>query len=220
MMERPIVNLPTALCRLTGVDWFPNWREQSAGTGTGGRRNIVLGALPRWEGAVPVVLPPSLIGQWRAMLLTLRGQTGILRVRMFDRAVSLATEGAPVGFDDGAFFDDGAGFDSFPVALALRDAPAGASVIDIDETGVAVPVAVGQILSHGDWPFAVTSRQPLGGGIVRLGVAMPLRAAIPAGDPVDLIGAGLFELAETGGVPAYGLDRVTRPALRLSEWLR
>jgi hypothetical protein len=219
-MERPVITLSPALARVSGIDWAIDWREQSAGVGTGGRRGITLGAFPRWVGTLPLVLRPSAIGAWRAHLHSARGMTGIFRVRMIDPAVNASTQGPAVPFDDDSLFDDGAGWDDWPVAPCPTGAAAGATSLVISEADVTHPVAVGQILSHGDWPFTVVARTELSGDLVELDVEMPLRAAIPAGDPVELVGAGLFEMVESGGAPAYGLDRVSRPALRLQEWLR
>lgn len=219
-MDRPIVTLPLALQRVTRIDWDIDWREQSAGTGTGGRRNVLLGALPRWVGTVPAFVRGADLGAWRALRLAAMGLTGIYRVRMFDPGVSPIGCAPGVPFDDDTLFDDGAGWDDFPIVPCPSGAARGATQVVLDESDAPRPIAVGQILSHGDWPFSVLSRADLGGGLVRLDVAMPLRAAIPAGDPVELMGAGLFELVERGAGLTYGPGRTAFPELRLQEWLR
>lgn len=219
-MERRFVTLPPALTRVTGVNWEIDWREQSAGTGTGGRQNIQIGLLPRWVATSPLVVPPDLIGEMRARLIYGRGRLGLFKIRMIDPAVNRLTCGAGVPFGDGEYFAEGAGFDDYPVAECPAGAAAGATEIEISEAALAAPVAVGQILSYDDYPFAVTWRAALGGGLVRLGVEMPIRAAIPAGAPVEMIGRGVFEMLESGPGASYDLNRVARPVLRLQEWLR
>jgi len=92
--------------------------------------------------------------------------------------------------------------------------------IVVDETDAPAPIKVGQILSHADFPFAVSWRMDEGDGLVRLGVEMPLRRAIPAGDPVSLIAFGLFELAGEAPRWGYDLSRVSRETIALQEWLR
>lgn len=219
-MERPIITLAPGLLRQTRVNWDIDWREQSTGPGTGGRRQILLGALPRWIGDLPVQLRWQDLGVWRAARLAGRGMTAIYRVRMIDPAVWRGGAGTPLEFDDGTLFSDEAGWGDWPIAPCPDGAAAGAEQIDLDVSGVTVPLAVGQILSHDDWPFAVTEIEDLGDDIARISIQPPLRAAIPADDPVELIGVGLFELTERGEAPAYGRVRSVPAALRLQEWLR
>lgn len=99
-------------------------------------------------------------------------------------------------------------------------AAAGAVEIVVNETDAPSSIKVGQILSHADWPFVVTWRMDEGGGLVRLGIEMPLRRAIPAGDPVSLVAYGLFELSGSSPRIGYDWQLAVKDELSLQEWLR
>lgn len=223
-MERPIITLPRNLLRPSEFDWDIDWREQSAGVGTGGRRNILMGVLPRWIGSPKInLLDRTSLLTWRAHRWAGRGITGVYRLTMWD-PVGHRGGGLPSGnpFSDAVSFSDGTAFENCYQVVTVGYAPAGASEIVIDETGAVAPVRVGQILSHDDWPFGVTSKMPEGQpGLYRLTVEMPLRRAIDDGALIDLAATGLFELVDArSGNPRYGIDRTSRPSLQLQEWLR
>lgn len=222
-MMRPLVTISPCLFRNVEIDWDIDWRAQSTGLSTSGRRHVHLGLLPRWVGAPRAMMDAQQIADWRAHRWAGRGAVAIYRVAMTDPVVwrvPLPDDGA--AFSDGSLFSDGSGWDDAPKAPCVGGVVPGDTEIVLDESSAPQPVAVGQILSYGDLPFGVTWREDLGGGHVRLGVEMPIRIIIPAGGLVDLVGKGLFELVD----PAQGnaiWSRSKRRAdvsMRLQEWLR
>lgn len=221
-MERHLVTALDAPggFRITDISWDIDWRAQSAGTATSGRRGILLGKLPRWVGTLRFVTWEERLAAWNAMRWAGRGPLAVYRVRMIDGVTSGAPDSVAAGFADGSSFSDGAGFAAPAAVPVVGDVVAGATEIVVDETGAPRPIAVGQILSFDDWPFAVTWREPVAGG-VRLGVEMPVRRPMSDGDLLRLEGTGLFELVDPAkGAAEYGVDRVARPVLQLQEWLR
>lgn len=214
-MIRPVITLPPDLG--VGVfDWDIDWREQSAGTSVAGRRNIALGSLPRWVGAPSVELMPDAVGMFRAHRLAGRGQTGIFRMTMVDRAVFDHGDHDTVLFGDDGLFSDGTGFAFDHIVQTAVAASAGDTEITVDMSTASAEIMQGQILSHNDWPFAVVS---ITDDVLR--VEMPLRRDIPAGDVILLRGRGLFEMVEPmTGNPSYGPRRQVRSEFRLQEWLR
>lgn len=218
-MERRIVTIPPALMRVTGVNWDIDWREQGTGASLAGTSNVLIGRLPRWVGDLPLHLPATLVGQWNAHVAHGRGRLAVFRLRLIDPAVNAHQAGTALPFSTGATFSSGVGWAHWPFALCPSGAAAGAEEIVLDETGISPAIAVGQILSHDCRPFRVTWRMDEGGGLVRLGIEMPLRAAIAANDPVELVGEGYFEPVEPAPAASYERRRVARPVLRLQEWL-
>lgn len=205
--------------RTASADWDIDWREQSGGTTISGRGKVVIGDKPRWVGTLNKHLSGAEIGRWRAARWAGQGLTGVYRVRMIDTAAFSISPGM-VGFTDDTYFDDGAGFYSVPTVIAAADAAMGATEIIVDESAAPAPIAEGQIMSHGDYPFGVVSRFGTGASVA-LSVQMPLRVAIQAGDLIDMVGTGLFETVEAGaGRVAYGPELYARPSLQLREWLR
>lgn len=220
-MDRPLITVPRGLFRMTSADWDIDWREQVSGQATSGRRNIVMGKLPRWVGAPSLVFRPELIPQWRAHRWAGRGLTAVFRITMLDVVSFDHPAPAPTPFEDEALFDDNAAWDVAYQLPCVGGAAPGDSEITVDESAAVQPVAVGQILSHGDWPFAVTWREDLGGGQVRLGVEMPIRSPIPDGGLIDMEGVGLFEAVNPRAAnPGYDIHRVARTEFALQEWLR
>lgn len=230
-MDRPLITVPPDVFRATSADWDIDWREVSAGIGTGGRNGILVGQLPRWIGGPGLVIHADTLRDWRAHRWAGRGQTGVYRLTMVD-PIGLSAMGfndpgpglpAGVPFDGPEPFAGGAGFEHRWQVPIIGAAPAGAGEIVVDESALpaGLHLRVGQILSHDDWPFGVTSRMAEEtAGHYRLTVEMPLRRAIPDGALIDLAATGLFELVGGSGNPGYGLDRVSRPTLQLQEWLR
>lgn len=218
-MERRIVTIPPALMRVTGVNWGIDWREQGTGASLAGTSNVLIGRLPRWVGDLPLHIPPPLVGQWNAHVAHGRGRLAVFHLRMIDPAVNAHQVGAALPFAGGATFAGGVGWANWPIAPCPSGAAAGAEEIVLDETGISPAIAVGQILSHDGRPFRVTWRMDEGGGLVRLGIEMPLRAAIAANDPVELVGEGYFEPVEPARAADYDLSRSASPVLRLQEWL-
>lgn len=220
-MERSLITVPRGLFPMTRADWDIDWREQSSGASTSGRRKIMLGKLPRWIGSPSLVFRPEQIPQWRAHRLAGRGMTAIFRITMLDVVTFSHPYQPAVPFDGGATFSDGTGWAAPHQAPCVGGAAVGDSEIVIDESNAIQPVVVGQILSYDDWPFAVTWREDLGGGEVRLGVEMPIRTLILDGGLIDLEGVGLFEAVEPRAAnPAYDLNRVARTEMVIQEWLR
>jgi hypothetical protein len=131
------------------------------------------------------------------------------------------TSGATSGgtsFSGGVSFASGVGFASEPACFAVADVLAGAVQIRVENAEIA-PV-IGQIMSHNLWPFLVTWVLEVSAGIYDLGIQMPLRASITAGDIIKLEGEGLFEAVEDGmGHAGYDVDLVARPRLNFREVL-
>lgn len=218
-MDRPIITVPRGLFGMRTSDWDIDWREQTAGTSTSGKRKILIGKLPRWVGAPSLVFRPHLLRQWRAHRWAGRGLTAVFRITMVDGFTMPQQPAIP--FEGGITFADGAGWDSAPAAPCVGGAAPGDTSIVLDESDAPAEIAVGQILSHADWPFGVVSREALGDGLVRLGLEMPVRSVIPDGAFVDLTGVGLFEAVNpNAGNPEHGVNRIARTSMRLQEWLR
>lgn len=105
--------------------------------------------------------------------------------------------------------------------VVAADYPAGSTFITVDITTEGVAPVLGQIMSHNDWPFLVTSVEQTSGNIYTIGVQMPLREAVTEGSQIKYIGTGLFEaLTDTEGNPAYNDVGFSRPQFKLREWLR
>lgn len=219
-MKRPMITVPPLLA--VEVDWDIDWREQSSGVSLAGRRHIEITAMPRWIGTPRLKLRREQINEWRAHRWSGRGQTGVFRIQMVDSA---SLENRLTGdfdpFLDGALFSDGEGWAVLPQVRCVGGANAGASEIVVDESTAPHPVHVGGLMSHADLPFAVTWREDLGGGHVRLGVEMPLRRSIPQDDLIDMAAFGLFEMVRprSGNTP-YRRERFSETEFQLQEWLR
>ncbi|KAF0675067.1 hypothetical protein PMES_02588 [Profundibacterium mesophilum KAUST100406-0324] len=225
-MERRIITIPPGLFAPTQFDWDIDWRAQSAGETGDGVTRTVFNAFPRWIGSPSVVLVHSQIAAWRAIRAQAQGAVGVYRVPMSDPITYSPRGAAPEGWiDDGVPLANGQrlatgeGTSYEPFVRAKRAEAAGAEVIRIDTGGQSVPVP-GQIMSHDDWPFVLTSATRLSGTIYECQVQMPLRRALPLGARIDLRARGLFEIASDGtGNPAYGASRVSSITVEFREWL-
>jgi hypothetical protein len=218
-MQRPIVTIPAGFLHLVDANWDIDWRGQPPGNDTGGGTSVVYNRFPRWVGSPSIVLQGDAIAQWRAIRAQAQGRVGIYRLSMVD-PVGSTSVAAPGGtsFEGGASFASGVGFASEPACFAVADVSAGAVQIRVD-TAEFAPV-VGQIMSHKLWPFVVTWVLEVSAGTYDLGIQMPLRAAITAGDIIKLEGEGLFEAVEDGmGAAGYDVDLVARPRLNFREVL-
>ena len=214
-MNRPYVTVPRSVLKFTSVDWQIDWREQSSGMSVAGRRNVNLGRLPRWVSAPGAVFPREKILAWRSIQATARGMTGIYQISMTD-PVGFNQPEYGVTFEGGNTFDGGVTFEGEYTVRCDAGALAGASEVVVVAASASVPIVVGQILSHNHWPFMVTE---ISGNTLR--VEPPLRAAIPAGDLINLRATGLFEMDKAmAGNPAYDGGRVAFTSLSLVEWLR
>lgn len=216
-MIRQAIDVPLIFARVLNVDWRPDWRGSPAAQGTDGSEQVVLNRLPRYVGSPSLVLPPDMIGHWRAIILQGEGRVNAYRMRMIDPAVFPVANGGGWRSDWRAY-QAGLYQEPRPQVTVVTAASAGASSITVDETDAPRPIPVGAHLSHNDWPFAVTGRSGSGAAVV-LQLKM-LRRAIPAGAKIDLIARGLFlATSDAMGFPDYGLDRVARPQLELVEWI-
>ena len=218
-MQRPIITIPAGFLHFLDVDWDIDWRGQPPGNDTGGGTSVVYNRFPRWIGSPSIVLQGDAIAQWRAIRAQAQGRVGIYRLPMVDPIgfTSGATSGG-TSFAGGVSFASGVGFASEPACFAVTDVSAGAVQIRVENAEVA-PV-VGQIMSHKLWPFLVTWVLEVSAGIYDLGIQMPLRTAMTAGDIIKLEGEGLFEAVEDGmGRAGYDVDLIARPRLNFREVL-
>lgn len=216
-MIRDIIDVPLIFARQLGVDWRPDWRGQPPAEGTDGSAQVVYNRLPRFVGAPTLVLPPEMIGDWRALILRGAGRVNAYRMRMIDPAVY------EVGRMDDWRRDwrawrAGLWQETRPQVVCPEGAAAGATSIVVDERLAPSPIPIGCYLSHGDWPFAVVGRT--GSGAATTLEVRLLRRAIPEGAQIDLIARGVFVAgSDAMGFPDYGLDRTARPQLELTEWI-
>ena len=226
-MTRRVVTIGYDLMRVTQVDWSIDWRGSPTAEATNGFRQVVYNQFPQWVGTIALTLTGARLGRWRAAILSGQGRAGIFRLPMIDPALfrraavltaAQLAQGTP--FSTGARFSTGAGFDPGPFIAAAEAAEAGASEIRVTTARPELVPVPGQILSADDWPMAVTSVVPEEGSIYRLGIEMPLRAAIAEGDPIRLVAMGRFELLDdlAGRVP-YGLSPVSTPTISFREVL-
>lgn len=217
-MQRAVVTLPAGFLKFLQVDWDIDWRGQGLGENTGGGSTVVFNRFPRWVGAPSVFLEGAALAQWRAIRAAAQGRVGIYRLPMVDPIGSDGVSDADLPFSDGASFASGHGFASEALGFAALAADPGAERIRVE--GAPVAPRAGQIMSHGLWPFVVTWVQEVSAGVFDLGIQMPLRGAMAAGDPVRLEGMGLFEAIEDGmGRVSYGLDRAAQVKLNFREVL-
>ncbi|OWU80431.1 hypothetical protein [Phaeobacter sp. 22II1-1F12B] len=223
-MQRPIITIPFGFLRTANFDWDIDWHEQSLGEANSGASQTLYNAFPRWTGGPGIFLQGKAVAQWRAIRAQAQGRIGMYRIRMCDPAafrlsdtgVGFTGSGSP--FSTGQPFSTGYGFEYVPTCSAKKSASAGATEIRI-ENAAAVPVP-GQIMSHNYWPFAVTYVTAISAGVYDLGVQMPLRAPIAAGDVIKLRGEGLFEALESGmGRMGYGPGIAGRVQLSFREVL-
>ena len=216
-MGRKIVTSPTDLMRVLDVNWDVEWRGQPPASTVGGIDVATYNRFPRFIGAPTLVLAGDRIAHWRAIRAAAGGRTAIYQVPMIDPVA--AQSGPQVPYSQGQFHSEGQGFDYAPTVELVAAVAAGDTSIVIDETGADFAVKPGAFLSYNFWPFIVTSRIPLGGGQVELGVEM-LRTAIPAGSRIEQRARGLFIASDDQmGNPAYGLTFVSRPKLSFVEYL-
>ena len=226
-MTPAIVTLPLDLMVQSVVDWDIEWRGAPDMQTIAGGTVSVVNQMPRWIGRPSLVLTEALIARWRAIRWAARGRVNVYRVQMFDPLVrsrgsfsgASAAFRAGLAFSTGARFSTGSGFAYAPFVLA-HAAAAGAEEIEVTVPDGGVVPGLGQIMSHDDRPFGVTSVTALGGAEYRLTVEMPLRAAIPEGGIVNHIGTGLFKAdSDAMGQAAYGPMKVAQPQLSFVEYL-
>ena len=190
-MTRPIIDIPRVLMRAVSCDWDVQWGGQSAGGDTGGGDQTVINRFPRFVGAPSVVLPPEMVGLFRALRAQAEGRVGAWRVPMVD-PVSAQMPGN--WRSDLAALQAGTYVEPRPKVICVGAVAAGASSLVVNEVAAPFPVRVGAFLSYADWPMIVTGRSG-SGAAVTLTIKM-LRVAIPAGAEIDLCARGLFVAAD------------------------
>lgn len=216
-MNRQIIDMPEVLMRATSYTWDIDWRGQSAGGDTGGGAQIVINRFPRWIGQPTFVLRRAAIPAWRALRARVRGRQNAWRVPMPD-PVTMPWRRDAEWASDWAAWQAGRLVEDRPQIPAAATAAAGSATLTVDETAAPAPVAIGAVLSYGDWPFIVTGRSGAGAAAV-LEVEM-LRTAIPAGGLIDLVARGVFLAAEDGiGNPAYDHRPTARAEMSFIEWI-
>ncbi len=226
-MSRTVVTIGYQLMRLAQAEWSIDWRGSPTAEATSSFTQTVFNAFPRWVGTLGLLVRRDMVGQWRAAMWAGQGRAGIYRVPMidpatFNRLAVLSAQQAAQGnpFSTGAYFSTGAGFDAGPFIPATEAAAAGSTEIRVTATDAALVPVAGQILSADDWPMGVTYVLPEGDGVYRLGIQMPLRAAIAEGAPVRLVAMGRFEvLDDLSGQPVYGASPISTASLKFREVL-
>lgn len=222
-----IITIPRAVMCATNYNWDIDWRGQSVGEPVAGDAQVVFNRQPKWIGSPSLAIHDRDVQNWwRAIRATARGRARIYRVPMVD----------PVGFDDyydvertwhtngkqfstDVRFNTGFGFEYRPFVTCVGNTAAGTTEIVVNETSAVRPCNVGQIMSHDDYPFIITSRTPSGTNF-RLTVEMPFRQAIPDGAIIFQYATGLFQaVTDTMGLPSYDANRLTRPQLQFTELL-
>lgn len=224
-MTPDIVTLRHNILHAVELDWTLDWRNRSSGRAMDGSNQIVSFGFPRFMGQPKFRLRPSLIGEFQAVRDSAQGQINVWRVPMIDpvtldreRAMRTRKASIPFGLDaaSGPLFSSGAGFQWDPILIAPDGAKKGDKSVRLEGEFL----AVGQIVSYGDWPFRILSLLDAPNGGKRATVAPAVRCDIPAGGIVQAVGHGLFQLSEPeSGRVAYGLDRVAAPDLSFVEWI-
>lgn len=216
-MIRNIIDVPLLFMRALDVNWRPDWRGQPPWQGVDGSEQVVLNRFPRWIGSPSLLLPPEMVGAWRAIVLQAEGRVNAYRIRMVDPLLQPDIRGGD-WWSNWQAYQAGLYSEPRPQILCPDGAAVGATSIVIDERGAPEPVRVGAYLSHADWPFAVTGRSG-SGAEVTLTVKL-LRKAIPEGAAIDLLARGVFlGTSDAMGFPAYDLVGVAQPQLDLIEWI-
>jgi hypothetical protein len=204
-MERPTIIVPQSLLTSLDFTWDIAWRGQSVGETNSGFTQSVYNAFPRWVGTPSVFLQDQQLAQWRAIRAEAQGMVGIYKIEMDDPIGYNGTylpNGIP--FSEGVFFSNGYGFSYDPTCTAVTAVAAGATSLRIDVTDTGAAPNEGQIMSHNDWPFMVTSVLQVSQYVYDITLQMPLRSAIAADDTIELQGVGLFEAVEESmGNPVY-----------------
>lgn len=221
-MKRPIITIPPNLLRHLDCNWDIDWRAQSSGESNAGTTQIVNNAFPRWVGSPKIHLHNTAISQWQALRAQAQGRVGIYIVKMFDPIGFGVQNPFPNGVlhSTGEPFSTGNGYEYDPVCTAEANAAPGSTQIRINVAGIGVAPNIGQIMSHDDWPFVVTWVMQVSANVYDLGIQMPLRSRIYAGDLINYRGRGRFEAVEEGmGNAAYEHRKFSRPTLQFREVL-
>lgn len=218
MINRRIITIPPGFMRNIEVNWDIDWRGQSPRAKVNGATEDVLSAYPLWVGTPTISLRREHILAWRAIRAQAQGRANLYRIRMCDPLGSHLTGAAQSGvpFSDDQPFASGLGFENRPFMTAVSGVSRGSETMVVSGT----PPRQGQIISHNDWPYLVTSVLAVSGGDHRITFQMPLYAAIPAGDPVYLDGSSLFEAADADmGAAPYGPGFHTTARLSFRQYI-
>jgi hypothetical protein len=223
-MDRHLVTVTPSLWRDLEIAWDIDWRGQPSPDTLNGNSGTVFNAFPRWIGSPKAKLNRGAIPAWNAIRAMMEGRRGILRMPMNDplafdwraAAAEYAVFGVP--FSTGSLFSSGKGFAYTPTVLAVSDVAAGATMFEVDISPSGIAPVAGQIMSYDDWPFRVTSADPMGGDIYEIGVRMPIRFAIPADAEIEHRAFGRFELVDPrGGEARYGRRMSAEVTLSVQE---
>lgn len=225
-MTPAVVTLtPQLAARMGSVDWDIDWRGTPRAATLGGVSGFVFNAFPRWVGTLDLGLWQETIGTYRAARFSAQGRLNAYRIPMYDPAlfdiVAYETgyqNGIP--FNTGSLFSTGWGFGVTPFYYAAAAAAVGDTTLDIDIAPIGAAPVPGQILSHNDWPFGVTSVELVSGNTYRLTVQMALRSAVSVNDEVLAVGHGWFVSEDDGGAVSYDGNGFARPRVSLVEDLR
>ncbi|QDC11282.1 hypothetical protein FHY55_19485 [Oceanicola sp. D3] len=225
-MQRDIITVPRSLMLALDMTWDIDWRQQSNSASLADVSQTVVNAFPRWVGTPSLRLRREQILTWRALRAEAQGMKNLYRLDIVD----------PLGFDalefgvqasvgiphsTGPLFSTGMGYAAVAVCLNVGAASQGATTlrIDVSPVGGRAPKQ-GQILSHADWPFLVTSVVDAGTDLYDVTIRMPLRAAIPDGAEIHMQAQGLFEIVEPQmGVLNYGRNHIALPSFSFREVL-
>lgn len=226
-MQRDIITIPRSLMRVLDMTWDIDWRQQANSASLADVSQYVVNAFPRWVGSPSLHLRREQILAWRALRAEGQGMKNVYRLDIVD----------PLGFDTlelgvnaavgiphstGVLFSTGMGYAAVATCLSVGAATVGATSLRLDVSIIdGRAPKQGQIMSHGDWPFLVTSVVEAGADVYDVTVQMPLRAAIPDGEEIRMQGVGLFELVEPQmGVLSYGRNHTSSPSFSFREVLQ
>ncbi|KAB2539655.1 hypothetical protein AL035_17750 [Salipiger aestuarii] len=221
-MKRQIVTLPLSLMRVTSIDWDIDWRGAPEAGLTDGNTQVVMNQVPRWVGHLDMTMRDDWLRSWRAHRWQAQGRVGIYRLYMFDplgfnlqAIVGRAVAETGIPFATGERFSSGSGFSPNVYLEAAAAASAGDTYVTVTCTDADLVPAPGQIMSAGDWPMGVVSVEANGDDTYTLGIQMPLRADMAAGDLVSCMATGLFEVDDDlAGAAPYG--KLNRSAFSVS----
>jgi hypothetical protein len=216
-MTRTIIDIPLAYWRTTVTEWLVDWRTQSAGGDAAGGEQVITSGFPRFTGRTQLVLPPAMIGHWRALMMTGEGRKNAWRVRMFDPATFSLSGGDWLTEWQAVLSEQYV--EPRPRVPVVGAVSPGASYVVVNESELVEPIRVGAFLSYSDWPFVVTGRSGSGASVT-LTVKM-LRVGIPDAGLVDVIARGVFvPSSDMSGQPMYVVaEQAARPEFELMEWI-
>lgn len=218
-MTPVIIDIDLPLMRQVTFNWRIDWRGRPPSQGLNGIEQVVYNAAPRIVGEPVVYLEGSALLYFRALIARGRGRVNVYRVPLLDPlGHQPKPRGGSVWSHEFAAWRAGHYVEVRPQVACAAGAAAGAASIVVNETGLAVPVQVGQWMSYDDWPFMVATRSGAGAAVT-LGVER-LAVAIPPGGLVDVHARGLFRATDDAmGWPSYGAGGFAEQPLSFVEWM-